>query len=419
MTFQGHILGIKGKKIWIPLLIILAGVLVFLYYRSHKVTMKRRPVSSPVPRVETMVFTAKDYDVYIHAMGTVQAQRRVVLSSRVSGQIVSTAADFVRGNVVKKGDILLTIDDTDYVLARQKALNALNQAKAELDMERGRQEIAREELRLAEAGGALSLENKNLVLRKPQMQKAQALVQKAETDLQKADLDLARTRIKAPFDALILETRAALGSFVSVQSALAQLVDVSSYQVEAFIPFHQMAKIDQMAKIRLDSSHGSKVRITSFQGKGKWEGKIVGTTGKVADKTRMAGVLIQVNDPLGVNGGAGMGVHASKKNQRQSQHQIQDQDSSRHFLPMLLGDYVRVDIHAQPLKHVYCLPGSAVRDNNTLWIFQDNTLKIISITPVWKDEDKVFIDKGLSPGDRVIISDLPVPVPGMAVQSVN
>lgn len=398
MIFQGYLPKVKGKKIWLPILILLIGILGFSYYRSHKMTIRRRPVSSHVPKVDIMTPVARDHDVSIHAMGTVLAQRKVILSSRVSGQIVSASADFVRGKVVKKGETLLTIDDTDYVLARQKAINSLNQAKAELAMERGKQEIAKEELRLAAAGAELSLENKDLVLRKPQLQKAQALVQKAETDLKKANVDLARTRIKAPFDALILETKSGLGALVSVQSPLADLVDITSYQVEALVPF------DQMENIFLDPAHGSTVSITSFHGKGQWQGKVVGTTGMVTDKTRMAGVLIQVDDPLGIKTSGK--DHASEKKQ-----------TSTFFAPLLLGDYVRVEILGKTLKQVYAVPRAAVRANQTLWKMKNNTLQIVSITPVWEEEDLVFFSQGISSRDKVIISDLPVPIPGMVIEN--
>jgi hypothetical protein len=46
---------------------------------------------------------------------------------------------------------------------------------------------------------------------------------------------------------------------------------------------------------------------------------------------------------------------------------------------------------------------------------EKNTLHIQKVETLWRDAQVVVIGKGLSPGDRIIISDLAAPVEGMRV----
>ncbi len=372
-------------RVLVPVALILLGVSVFWYFRSHRPQVARKSVQSHTPFVETMQVRVGDYPTSIHAMGTVMADRKTVLAARVSGQVVQVSPGFVRGQVVEKGTLLLRIDDADYVLERQKAQSALEQALVELEMEKGRQQIAQKELELATKGNTNPLKNTDLALRKPQLRKALALVENARADLKKAQLHIARTKVIAPFTALILEKNIALGSLASAQTPLATLVAVDSYQVEALIPF------DQVSRLVMDSDKGSQAEITSFNGQGSWQGKVVGITGKVADKTRMAGVLIHISDPLG------------RKNSGTSPC-------------LLLGDYVRIQLKGRPLQQVFCLPRSVIHENNTVWVLKGHCLDIVSITPVWKQKDRIFIKDGLSSDDKIITSDLAVPMPGMALR---
>jgi len=122
---------------------------------------------------------------------------------------------------------------------------------------------------------------------------------------------------------------------------------------------------------------------------------VVRTTGTVTGQSRMAGVIIEVADPLGLN-----------------------QTRKKSGPGLLLDDHVEAVIVGQPLEDVYALPRSLIRENNTLWIYDSGKLDIREVKTVWKERDRVFI-RDLAPGDRVITSDIPVPVQGMALVSAK
>jgi len=78
---------------------------------------------------------------------------------------------------------------------------------------------------------------------------------------------------------------------------------------------------------------------------------------------------------------------------------------------------VRVEIEGRQVDAVYRIPRTALRDNISVWVAgEDDTLDIRRIETAWRDSHTVLIRSGLNPGDRLIVSDLPVPVAGMPLR---
>ncbi|WP_027363013.1 efflux RND transporter periplasmic adaptor subunit [Desulfospira joergensenii] len=368
-------------KIVLPLCLILGGAFGFKYFKSKEVKVTRKPPQKHVALVETLQMEPATHETFIHAMGTVLADKEIILKARVSGEVIWVSPKFVQGGLIREGEILLRLDDSDYKLEVDKARNSLNKALADLEIEKGQQLIAREELKLITQISPEGVGPTDLALRKPQLAQARAAVASARNDLEKAGLDLKRTRIRVPFNALILEKNVDLGSLVASQGALTTLVDVTKYRVEAQLP------LDRLPLLKVDETQGSPARIRSQYADHEWEGRVVRITGKTTGQSRLAGVIIEVPDPLGLKG-----------------------DSRQ---KLLLDDHVEIRITGQTVENVYALPRSLVRENNTLWIYNSGHLKIRPADIVWKEKDRVFIRSGIHPGDRVIASDLPVPVQGM------
>ena len=281
-------------KIVLPVCLILAGVAGWNYFKSKELTMKRRPPRKPVIVVETISMTPGNYISSVQVMGTVMPDRQVILKSKVSGEVVSISPGFVQGGVMKKGRILLTLEDSDYRIEVQKAQSSLDKALSDLAIEQGSQMIAKEELKLINEASEGVVTATDLALRKPQLVKAKVAVDSARADLEKAELNLSRTKVIVPFNALVLEKKVNIGSLVAIQGTLATLVDVDAYRVEALVP------PDRLSALRISEKTGSEAIIYSQYSKQTWQGKVVRTTGKMTSKSRMAGVIILVPDPLGL-----------------------------------------------------------------------------------------------------------------------
>ena len=371
-------------KIILPVCLIALGLAGFWYHKSKTVKVKRKPAVKTAPVVDIMKVNPDRITAQIRAMGTVQPDREVVIKSQVAGTVIKVSPAFVQGGLIPKGQTMVRIDPADYKLAVNRAQSALAQVQADFEIEKGRQQIAREELKLMVSMSPAGVRETSLVLRKPQLEQARAVVESAKSDLETARLDLERTRIKAPFHALVRSKEVDAGAMTAVQGILATLVDVTCYQVEVQVP------LDRLDRIRVHETTGSPARIRSLYAGREWKGRVVRTTGAVTEQSRMAGVIIRVDDPLGLGPAQGRSA-------------------------MLLDDHVEAVIEGQVFDNVFSLSRNLVREDSSLWIYNDGYLEIRKVAPVWIENDRVFIQSGLFPGDFVICSDFSAPVPGMAL----
>ena len=171
-------------------------------------------------------------------LGTVQPAQDIVLSPRVRGQVIEVSPEFVPGGMVRQGDLLLQIDPADFENALSIRESELLQAEALLEIEDGRQSLARKELALL--GESIDETNRALVLREPQFASIKSQVSAAKAAVQRAKLDLERTRVVAPFDAQILSRSVNVGSQVGPGDDLGQLVGIEEYWIMAAVPVRSL-----------------------------------------------------------------------------------------------------------------------------------------------------------------------------------
>ena len=126
--------------------------------------------------------------VVVEAMGTVRAARKINLQPRVGGQVSWISPEFVPGGFIAKGQPILRIDPTDFELVVKQKEAALAEAKANLKIEAGQQTIARREYELL--AKKVTTEERDLVLRQPQLATVEAAVDTAEAALRQAKLGL-------------------------------------------------------------------------------------------------------------------------------------------------------------------------------------------------------------------------------------
>lgn len=158
-------------------------------------------------------------------IGNELAIERVEIPSRISGFI--TGIKFKEGSLVKKGDLLFTIEDTTYRARAQAAKAKLNQVSAELKY--AQSNFDRQQ----------KLANKNAVSQS-NFEDAKRLVEfnKAKYEENKANLldaenDLSYTKIYAPITGRIGKVQHTIGNYVSpTSSALATIVSVDPIQVK-------------------------------------------------------------------------------------------------------------------------------------------------------------------------------------------
>ncbi len=369
------------KTLIICCIILLAGGAVTTFIFSTEPTAQRTGATKETAMLVDITTVERDtFRPTIEVMGTVQPSQDIILSPRVTGKVIDRADSFTPGGYAEEGDTLLQIDPSDYRNTLQQRKSELQQAMADLKIERGRQEVAMEEFQLI--GDTLPGMNKALVLREPQLESVESEVASARAAVDQAELELQRTTITAPFNAHILNRNVNIGSQVAPGDNLGRLVGRDAYWVEATVP---LSKIRWLTFPENQKEKGSKVSIrnrTAWQPDEHRTGYLHEMVGTLEEETRMARVLITVPDPLA--------YRADNKNQPS----------------LMIGSFVEASIHTNPLPNVVRVNRDYLRKDETVWVMEEGKLRIRDVDIEFRDEQYAYISEGLKDRDRVVTTNL-------------
>src|SRR6267142_2829520 len=234
------------------------------------------------------------WGAYMEAPWTRDATVRadvVTMAPEVAGRIVELHV--VDNKFVRKGDLLLVIDPTNYRIAVSQSEAAVQQAQANLENIDAQMNVQQAQINASQAqlrlGGAALVfaqqqadryqklakdgwgtvqnaqqftsqlhqqeasvqsaqENLNQALRQVETLKAQRLsaeagLAQAESQLDQARVNLERTRILAPVDGYVTNLLAQLGNYVNVGVNAISLVDANSFWVDGYFEETNLAPI--------------------------------------------------------------------------------------------------------------------------------------------------------------------------------
>lgn len=205
-----------------------------------------------------------------------------------------------------------------------------------------------------------------------------------------------RTRIRAPFTGLVLEESVEKGQFVSRQTGIATLVSTDQFWVQVSVP---LFLLDRLRFPHKDGGEGSPALIILEKGYGGKatirDGSLFKLLADLDPKARKARLLVTVEDPFNLQG----------------------EEGDRQGEKILLGSYVKVQIDAGVLEGVYVIPRAALREGDRLWLINgEGKLDIREVNVLWRRVGEVLVDAQLAPGERLIISRLQSPIPGMEIR---
>jgi len=370
-----------------------AGIIILGFAGASRIkkttpVAKKRPPGQAVPLVQVIPLQPADHTVVVRGMGTVVPARETVLKARVAGEVIRLNPRFTQGGYIEKGEAVVHIDPADYRLALVQRQSALVDAEAALALEHGRQAVARKEWEIINDEHPAGDLDGDLALRRPHLEIAEADVASAKAELEKARLNLARTIIRAPFNAVVIKKQVEVGSSITTQDSLAELVGTDTYWVQVLVP------VDRLQWLRVAPAGGKSGGEATIRYRGRWQrrGRVIRLLADLETEGRMARILVEVPDPLDLE----------KRSKRRP--------------PLLIGEFVAVELAGGSIKGAFKIPRSAFRDNSAVWIVtQADTLDIRKVTPVWRDEKAVYVTNGVTAGERLVVSDLPSPVAGMKV----
>lgn len=393
-----------SKKQWpIVIGILFIAILIAYLLTEFKPVAEKKALKNALPIAEYIVANSQLTAVPVISQGSIKAKTNIKLIAEVSGRIIQIANLKFAGGFFKKGDLLLSIDDTDYRLGMRRAQAQVAAAKQRLV--KAQTEATQAKYDLQQIGRDPSKSNA-YALRKPQLAEAQASLQAAQADLELSRLQMQRTRVIAPFDGRVVSKQVDIGQYVSVGTLLADIYSIESVKVRLPLSLQQTELLGiklrdndkqlDVLNIKLFSDYASK----KFQ----WDANFSHTEGEIDVRNRLVYLVAEVGEPY-------------KKNPQ--------------FInrpPLTPGMFVKAQLSGVQ-KKLFKLPRSVLRSNQYVWLIdKENKLQIITVNVITKDRDFIYINsiqtennltqRYLIVGDKVISNTINYPLNGMLLSPV-
>lgn len=286
--------------------------------------------------------------------GTVLANEEVELKSEISGKIERIL--FREGSRVRKGDLLVKINDAEL---QAQLVKLESQVKLAEDIEQ-RRKVLFEKRSISPEDYERALNELNSI--------------KAEIRLIKARID--KTEIKAPFDGIIGLRYVSEGSYVSSETKIAVLQDVTLVKVDFSIPekYVNSVRKDQL------------IRFTVAGSDEAFAGKIYAIEPKIDPVTR----TVQLRAISANRGGK-----------------------------IIPGAFAQVELVLQQLNNALMIPTEALvpeLKGQKVFLYKYGYAQPLSVETGIRTETKIQITAGLQAEDTIITSGILQMAPGLPVR---
>lgn len=397
------------------------GVAVVLVVSKEK-PEKMDIVKTP-PAVKTIEVAPESKVMTVDAFGTVKPRKQINIAAEVPGRIDYIHPSFTEGGQIKKGDLLIRIDQRSYDLDRQAAQVSVRKAKTDIESLEKDIENLKKDLALSQSNVDLSKKeferitalNKNqfasrtildkaeqqylqskigfqnihnrMIMTQPMMDLKKAALSMARVNFEKADLAYKKARIVSPFDGWVMNKRMETGDYVNPGQSIGTIYEKNSLDVDVSIPLENMKWIEPVLK------NGQKavaqVTMAGLEGTTDdyvWSARLARFKANIDEKTRTLPMTLEI-EPLGKR-----------------------QNGTYDLKP---GSFVKCSIQGIKYDNIFVLPRHLLKAGDFIFLVTDNHLEMRKVTVLRKIDEAVFILDGLSPGDKIIVSPLPGAVEGM------
>ena len=349
----------KIKRVNPTVLLLLATFLVISLLRATKDEPEVLIIPEKSWPVSVIEAQYSDVQPTLSLFGEVITSRRSELRSLVGGQVVQVGENFKEGAVVKKGELLLRIDDFEYknaVIEESAKLQVMNR-----DFDRADE--------LFKQGNISEQFRDNALLEKT----------KQELVLSEVEKDLRDTELFAPFDGVINDVQATLGKQVSTfNDKIGEIIDIKNMEVRFSLSKAQYGRLLEDT----DKILGRKIEMSWTVGKRDLVFN--------ASVSRVGAEI--TSNTGGVNIFANIVINSGEES------------------PLRPGAFVRLKMPDKIYESVVSIPETAVYEDKYIFIVNDQRLKKIMIEILGYDQSKVLVkpldDSKIKNGDYVVVNQL-------------
>ncbi len=301
------------------------------------------PGSSKLP-VEAKIIKPERIENAIKITGAILANESVALRSEISGKIEKI--NFQEGQRVKKGDLLLKIND-DEILAQLERLKYTQKLNDDMEY-RMRQLLEKEAISREEYEIALTTLNTTL------------------SDIKEREARVAKYKLYAPFDGVIGLRQVSEGSYITPSDLVVNIYNINPIKVEFSIPGKYSAMVHK----------GDSIQFTIEASDEKFTGIIYAVEPRVDPQTRTLPIRAICNN---------------------------DHDL------LIPGQFVNIDYTLSVIPNAMLVPSESVipeMNSHKIYIYRNGVVTQQKIGIGLRTEQDVQVITGLNPGDTIITTGI-------------
>lgn len=394
------------------------GVLSIILFAGMKSLPSAKETSPRVTQVRVITLAPIAVVPRVFGYGSVSPTKEWRAVARVEGEILWASDNLENGLLAKAGEELVKIDPSGIELtlaqidAQISAIDARDETvRINLEIAQAELEISRADLvrqRDLAARGTVpqtavdqavrqelaSRTNINSLKNQLILNEAERKVLVAQRNI--AVRDLGFTNIKAPFAMRIGEVSAQTGQFVNRGQVLFAAEGIEAVEIAAQFPIGRMSALMRGSQqIGTDGPTGLEaiVRLQSPVRTIKWAARVDRVGDLIDPRTQSINVVVVVDQPM-------QQARAGQKP------------------PLRRNMFVEVELRAAE-RPALAVPANVIHGETVFVVNSDNKLEKRKLKIAYTIDGVAVIADGLSKGDRLVVSDLDIAMPGKTVKPVE
>jgi len=272
------------KRQWLTAIAALTALILatmFLFDPKQN-TLAKAPQPLKAPLVSIIKVSPQSYQAQISALGEVRARWQSELRSFVRGEVTKLNPAFLVGNKVKKGQVLLSVENSSYQLQLAEAKSRLSSARVNLLEAQRQMKQAKSNWKLS---GVKTKPDSELILYQPQLKVAQDEWRAAQAALAAAEKQFSYTTVTAPFNATVISRSVNPNETLEVGQALAVLIRDDVLDIP--IPLTQ-----QQWQLLPKDWQGQSARLESLESGLNWQANMSRSTGTIDPTSRQRTLIL-------------------------------------------------------------------------------------------------------------------------------
>lgn len=366
--------------------ILVLGVATMGILAATKEEAKKKEATQRVRQVATTPMIYGDHTLQIHGNGSIESQQLLDLVSFVGGEVIYSRDDLKSGLFVKKGDILLKIDDREAqnrtLQARSGLINAIVSLIPELrgnaqDATYKKWNIYLEQLNMSNTPDLPSITDAQERIRVSMHN-----IFNQHATVKNAEITLDRHIIRAPFDGYLVNDGVIAGTWISPGQVAVSMIN--PFLLEIAVPL-ALSELELLTEDQIPTA-------------------IVSPSEN--PKKHLMGIVRRQN------------AHIDKRSQTVTVHiELSNPGLDPAFLP---GNYMDIYIQGNRLQDVARLPRDVIAPGPFIYTMEDSLLARYPVEIVAVEGDSLLIARGeVAQGAQVVTTLLQSPIIGMRIAPLD